>query len=501
MHLFKVWTKGGEEKAFVTITANENICKNLISQASKKLQINGNSLVLDSDETPVTEDEVLLLIKTETLILLEENEIFTKIPDLGIIAKTTENSSILDISEIPFIESDLNTNMNYERKENIPDNLNQQQSAIIEVIHVKQEELNCIDYKVPWNKVPTDMLKICEEGIKNKNIITEICHIIVNDIRQINKNVLTTTLKKIAFEMIQKYPETFMDKDEDGHILGDGSCSMFHKLRERCCYMKRIESKQKSTEKSKPIQSKQRKFHIMAGCSNYQDLHSTNAKHIRAEHYDEDSFEKMMKDGYIQQRKFLENFQEPPSLTDIQKEFPILFKLESIIFHFNKLTGKKLEKLPNIMKEKSTKIVEYAIQNKYLKLDNNEDYCIQSLRFFALYFKDFEKMYYKIENENTNLNEILQMNAPCIVSIGNHFQVFVEKQLFGKEFSTFIEARQCAFGIYYVMCLQYPAELSNTLEMVQRYYLKINPDRGSKASKNKNKTALKVIKLIMKLNK
>ncbi|XP_025992360.2 uncharacterized protein LOC105206893 [Solenopsis invicta] len=342
MHLFKVWTKRGEKKAFVTITANENMCKNLISQASKKLQINGNSLVLESDGTPVTEDEVLMLIKTETLILLEENEIFTKIPDLGIIAKTTENSSTFDISEIPFIESDLNTNMNYERKENKPDNLNQQQSAIIEVIHVKQEEFNVIDYKVPWNKVPIDMLKICEEG--------------------------------------------------------DGSCSMFHKLRERCCYMKRIESKQKSTEKSETIQSKKRKFHIMAGCSNYQDLHSTNAKHIRAERYDEDSFEKMMEDGYIEQRKFLENFQEPPSLTDIQKEFPILFKLESIIFHFNKLTGKKLEKLPNIMKEKSTKIVEYAIQNKYLKLDNNEDYCIQSLRFFALYFKeDFEKMYYKIE--------------------------------------------------------------------------------------------------------
>jgi hypothetical protein len=101
---------------------------------------------------------------------------------------------------------------------------------------------------------------------------------------------------------------------------------------------------------------------------------------------------------YTEQRKFLKNFQEPPSLNDIKKEFPILFKLESVIFHFNKLTGKKLEDLPKIMKEKSTKIVEYAIQNKYLKLDYNEDYCIQSLKFFALYFKeDFEKMYYKIE--------------------------------------------------------------------------------------------------------
>lgn len=64
-----------------------------------------------------------------------------------------------------------------------------------------------------------------------------------------------------------------------------------------------------------------------------------------------------------------------------------------------------------------------------------------------------------------------------------------------------MQAWQCAFGIYYVMCLQYPPELSNMLEMVQRYYLKINPDQGSKATKNKNRSTTKVIKLIMKLNK
>ncbi|EZA52815.1 hypothetical protein X777_08138 [Ooceraea biroi] len=87
------------------------------------------------------------------------------------------------------------------------------------------------------------MLKTCEEGIRNKSVITEICHIFVNDVRQIKKNVSNQILKKIASEMILKYPETFMDKDEDGHILGDRSCTMFHKFRERCCYLKRIESK------------------------------------------------------------------------------------------------------------------------------------------------------------------------------------------------------------------------------------------------------------------
>lgn len=140
----------------------------------------------------------------------------------------------------------------------------------------------------------------------------------------------------------------------------------------------------------------------MAGCSNYQDLPSpstsTNTNDSWEDTYDENSFQNMMETCYVEQRKFLENFQKPPSLNDIKQKFPILFKLESIIFHFNKLTSKKLDDLPKIMKEKSTKIVEYAIQNKYLQLNNNEDYCIQSLKFFTLYFKeDFGKMFYNIE--------------------------------------------------------------------------------------------------------
>jgi len=93
----------------------------------------------------------------------------------------------------------------------------------------------------------------------------------------------------------------------------------------------------------------------------------------------------MMETCYKQQRKFLENFEQPSSLNDIKKNFQFFLNWK-VIFHFNKFTKKRLDNLSEmkeigIMKEKSTKIVEYAIQNKYLYLNNNEDYCIQSLRF------------------------------------------------------------------------------------------------------------------------
>ncbi|KYM77398.1 hypothetical protein ALC53_12189 [Atta colombica] len=57
--------------------------------------------------------------------------------------------------------------------------------------------------------------------------------------------------------------------------------------------------------------------------------------------------EYMMETCYIQQRKFLENFE---------------------IFHFNKFTKKRLDNLSEIMKEKSTKIVEYVELLKEIKM-------------------------------------------------------------------------------------------------------------------------------------
>lgn len=183
---------------------------------------------------------MLLLIKNETLILLKKDEVSGhKKSDSCAIIKTIENS------DIHFIEPDFNTNMNYQNKENVANISNEGRNGpIIEIININPEEdFRWTDYKIPWNKVPFDMLKACEENVRDKSIITEICHIIVNDVRQIKKNVPIQVLKKIASEMILKYPETFMDKDEDGHILEDGSCTIFHKLRERCCYMKRIEIK------------------------------------------------------------------------------------------------------------------------------------------------------------------------------------------------------------------------------------------------------------------
>lgn len=64
----------------------------------------------------------------------------------------------------------------------------------------------------------------------------------------------------------------------------------------------------------------------------------------------------------------------------------------------------------------------------------------------------------------------------------------------------FMEALRIVFCLYFIFNLMYPKDLSLTLEMIQRYYVKHHPDYGTKSSK-KSSSKKKVIAFINKLAK
>lgn len=91
--------------------------------------------------------------------------------------------------------------------------------------------------------------------------------------------------------------------------------------------------------------------------------------------------------------------------------------------------------------------------------------------------------------------------SPCHVS-GNkgssNFEVYFEKRKV-LECQQFLEGLSAAFGLHFILNLEYPKGVSTILEMVQRYFLKIHPDSGSK-SKKISSSKRKVISLIKKIN-
>lgn len=103
------------------------------------------------------------------------------------------------------------------------------------------------------------------------------------------------------------------------------------------------------------------------------------------------------------------------------------------------------------------------------------------------------------------ITQSLRVNAPCVVEKGKLIKATfilecLKKFLFsannqGKEFfvylektkvmkcDSFLESFMICFGMYFVMNLEYPKEISLFLEFIQRYYMKIHPDTGSKSKK------------------
>lgn len=83
------------------------------------------------------------------------------------------------------------------------------------------------------------MLKQCEEGKISKSDLTEIVHIIVNEMRNVREYIPYKAFRTVAKKISDKYPAAFIDKDEDGTFLGDGMHGIVSKMHIRNIYLNR----------------------------------------------------------------------------------------------------------------------------------------------------------------------------------------------------------------------------------------------------------------------
>ncbi|CAH0563115.1 unnamed protein product [Brassicogethes aeneus] len=181
--LFTVWTSNREQKRFIIEKEGINLLERVILKASEKFSLNGSTLVLESNGTPVEQDEVLLILKSEILILLASGEQWIP-PDAqkslestnGVCSLTTtetistfstksfseKNNTLVDITNTPVVLADANF------------------------------EFIWANFEVPWQKIPYNLIEILELGQKWQDCkpnISEICHTIVYEMRLIKTKI------------------------------------------------------------------------------------------------------------------------------------------------------------------------------------------------------------------------------------------------------------------------------------------------------------------------
>lgn len=257
------------------------------------------------------------------------------------------------------------------------------------------------------------VLKELEAGNRSKFVIHAVVNRIISEMRNIREFIPSKAFKIIANKIIEKYPQ-FKDTDEDGKCFGDGSHTLYLKLRDRNCYLNRPHMKRSlSRSLNIPLKKQRKVLSAKAGCSNWQldnyveseteDTIEDKTVFLRqvilqdAAENDPDTQKKIysyLETTYPVQRLFLNNVHKPPTIQDIKTSWPILLQKKYIFCHYHKLMGHSISILKEQILKKQEKILMYGRLKKYKDIINSTE--LIQLKLIKIIMKHFKEDFHTL---------------------------------------------------------------------------------------------------------
>ncbi|XP_055697920.1 uncharacterized protein LOC129798674 [Phlebotomus papatasi] len=346
------------------------------------------------------------------------------------------------------------------------------------------------------------MEKNIRDALKGKQKLppNQMATVVKKVVLEIRKSGVYIPIKVFDFaaaQMCREYPDTFEERDDDGALIGGGFFGLSEKMRNHNIYLNRPHvNKFQDQNLHKEVKKLRKNVNLCSGNIN-------NAPELNEEFgLERDDINK----GEL-------------SIPEIVKKWPNLQTFDGICRHFAATTGCDISQLGNIMQEKRNIIAKACLPNRSANIlrehnSTNQENPDQEnslpapeppetsrelqndakiiLKIIADYFK--EKIEAIFGNQTTNTDDFLirENDAPPKFSI-------IYRNIVLHETNSWWEAFTMYFADIYIFCKLYPVEASQTLEFVQRYILKINPE-GTKSKKRCIKTCnLKVLSLIRKI--
>ncbi|XP_066590581.1 uncharacterized protein [Prorops nasuta] len=370
-NLYKVWTFDRKRKISLLIEDCFNLIENVIAKANTKLGIMGTSLVLEEDGTIIDDDEVLKFCrKSAVFMLLEDHDKWSPACDAKDTDKNVSSSCIPTDSTSTSAPSNLLTISDKDSRTNVTKYLNSEEFWD--------------HFEINWSNIDPTVLKELEDGRRNIYVIYEVVNRTVAEMKNEMKIITSKAFKIMSRKIVNKYPKTFKDFDEEGKTFGDGTYTTYRKLHDRYNYLNMPHMKRSLPRTENVPISKQRKvLSARAGCKNWQpkreeedpdDLDiSSEAKvaYLRSCVSNIDNTNKEMILDYLnatysEQRLYLNIIDNPHSVVDIQKEWPILLKKQFLFWHYEKLMGHSIHLLKEKISTKQQIILEYGIKKNLL---------------------------------------------------------------------------------------------------------------------------------------
>lgn len=481
MSRVKVWSCSRLERCAVTLNNDEEyLIAAIIQKSSLKLNIEGFKLVAEDDGTSITDIEDLQFYITSNipLLLLKENEVWSprsEIPENQLLPGANDLEGDLDVNpgnneaenasdfldnpdanpeNNPLINPENNPledpeNNPLENPENNPLDMSVEdienpagnsflQGEIDNFLAAKRATFTSwAEYTIPWTILPSADVSACISSTATEDTKKNLVHALINEMRFYDVPIRRKDLEHVALQMKNVFPDTFMDKDDDGNQLDNGYNGILRKLENHNAYYNRLPMKRKNLVQKLNIKLKDVKLleAIQSGTVNWQPNEfppneteeSLEAKRITLcamdfrplQRVGEGSEEEqLLKSTFALQRLFLNNITNPPTFLDITERWPILFNEAVLLWHFQYLTEISLDRMTEKYEQKIKKILYFA-QWK-LKITYDRDIQLMSLQekeenaFNALHlkFKELDNNLFRTINVSVILNilfHIIQM--------------------------------------------------------------------------------------------
>ncbi|XP_041829977.1 uncharacterized protein LOC121635872 [Melanotaenia boesemani] len=388
---------------------------------------------------------------------------------------------------------------------------------------------NWVDrFQVQWDKMRPSLKRAIDAGNRPEpGDRRHMVKVIVDSMREHCLNPTRKDCTTVAKAITQMYPGSFLDNTEEGETIGCGYFTLLQQLKTRVEYvnrdntlsrLRRPRRSQTSDDDQPPPPAKCARIDSY-GCINWQpqeypDGETPNSlEEKRKEMVDiftqeglraaeRGRVKDLMTVTYLKQREDI-NADPSPSILDISQQWPFLLSWKFLLSHFTTLTGVDLHtRLKDDMDKKGKRLLEYfrsqmmswtkevkVLLKDALKEDREGTDGLAALLVMMTHFKEAEDALLILADVTTTPADaeehLVLPSTPRLIALGdtvwsaNKWMLSIEGHVViphSPPMPDFTTALAVYFASFYVFNIEYQVEAVTTLEFVQRFLARINPD-------------------------
>lgn len=378
-------------------------------------------------------------------------------------------------------------------------------------------------FVLPWNKIRPNLRRALDAGERpDPQDRRHLIKLTVDAMRELSLNATRKDCTAVAKAIIQKYPNSFLDKTEEGEVIGCGYFSLTNQLKYRVEYLNRDNTSfrlrmpkrtHRDVEDGDDDQSASAKCARVDsyGCVRWQPEDfpegetsaSLEVKKVEMQEIfsreglrgaERGRVGDLMAITYVKQREFI-NTNSSPSLLDVDKEWPFLFTQKFLLSHFTTLTNIDINaRLNEDLDKKGKRILEFfggqikrwrkelrAVLKEALKKERDGTDGLAAILVMLAHFKEQEESLFLLADVTTTPADAeAQLSLPItprIIGLGEtiltskKWMLSIEGRVVVPSAVDFTTALAVLFACFYVFNIEYQVEASTTLEFVQRFFV------------------------------